>query len=41
MERHGVDDSTAFERLRAHARTERRRVVDIAQSVAGGQLDLP
>ena len=41
MERHGVDDGTAFERLRIHARTERRRVVDVAQAVAGGQLDLP
>jgi len=41
MERHGVDDVTAFERLRSHARTERRRVVDVAQAVAGGQLDLP
>ncbi len=41
MERHGVDDGTAFERLRTHARTERRRVVDVAQAVAGGQLDLP
>ena len=41
MERHGVDDGVAFERLRAHARTERRRVVDVAQAVAGGQLDLP
>lgn len=41
MERHGVDDRTAFERLRAHARTERRRVVDIALAVAEGDLELP
>jgi response regulator NasT len=41
MERHGIDDGAAFERLRTHARAERRRVVDVAQSVAGGQLDLP
>lgn len=41
MERHGIDDRTAFERLRAHARTERRRVVDVAQAVAGGHLELP
>lgn len=41
MERHGIDDVAAFERLRTHARAERRRVVDVAQSVAGGQLDLP
>jgi response regulator NasT len=41
MERHGVDDRTAFERLRTHARTERRRVVDIALAVAEGDLELP
>lgn len=41
MERHGVDDRTAFERLRTHARTEQRRVVEVAQAVADGQLELP
>jgi len=41
MERHGVDDRTAFERLRTHARTERRRVVEIAIAVSEGQLELP
>lgn len=41
MERHGVDDRTAFERLRTHARTERRRVVDVANAVAEGELELP
>ena len=41
MERHGVDDRTAFERLRTHARTERRRVVDVALAVADGELELP
>lgn len=41
MERHGVDDRTAFERLRTHARTERRRVVDVAVAVADGELQLP
>jgi AmiR/NasT family two-component response regulator len=41
MERHGVDDRTAFERLRTHARTERRRVVDVALAVAEGHLELP
>ena len=41
MERHGVDDRTAFKRLRTHARTERRRVVDIAIAVADGELELP
>lgn len=41
MERHGVDDRTAFERLRTHARTERRRVIDVAHAVAEGELELP
>jgi AmiR/NasT family two-component response regulator len=41
MERHAVDDRTAFERLRTHARTERRRVVDIAHAVIDGRLELP
>jgi AmiR/NasT family two-component response regulator len=41
MERHGIDDRTAFERLRTHARTERRRVVDVAAAVADGDLQLP
>ncbi len=41
MERHGVDDRTAFERLRTHARTERRRVVDVAHAVVEGELELP
>ena len=41
MERHSVDDRTAFERLRTHARTERRRVVDVAFAVAEGHLELP
>ena len=34
MERHGVDERAAFELLRDHARSSRRRVVDVAQSRA-------
>lgn len=41
MERHGVDQLTAFERLRTHARSTRRRVVDVAREVADGVLQLP
>jgi AmiR/NasT family two-component response regulator len=41
MERHGVDARAAFERLRTHARAERRRVVDVASEVAEGALELP
>jgi AmiR/NasT family two-component response regulator len=36
MERHGVDERAAFERLRTHARSTRRRVVDVAREVAQG-----
>ena len=39
MERHGVDERGAFEALRERARSESRRVVDVAQAVADG-LDL-
>lgn len=41
MERHGVDAMTAFERLRTHARANRRRVVDVAREVSDGVLELP
>lgn len=41
MERHDVDDRTAFEHLRTHARAERRRVADVASDVAEGELELP
>jgi AmiR/NasT family two-component response regulator len=40
MERHELDDLTAFERLRTHARSERRRVVDVARDVANGEREL-
>ena len=40
MERHELDALTAFERLRIHARTSRRRVVDVARDVAEGDLEL-
>lgn len=40
MERHGLDAHAAFERLRSHARNERRRVVDVARDVADGAQDL-
>jgi AmiR/NasT family two-component response regulator len=36
MERHKIDERAAFEVLRSHARSESRRVVDVAQSVADG-----
>jgi AmiR/NasT family two-component response regulator len=33
MERHGIDERTAFERLRARARSSNRTLVEVAQSV--------
>jgi response regulator NasT len=41
MERHGIDDREAFERLRDHARAGGRRVVEVAQAVLGGHALLP
>lgn len=41
MERHGVGAHLAFERLRTHARSQRRRVYDVAREVADGVLRLP
>jgi AmiR/NasT family two-component response regulator len=36
MERHGLDDRDAFDRLRSHARSHNRTVVDVAGSVNEG-----
>jgi response regulator NasT len=41
MERHGIDDREAFERLRDHARSRNRTVVGVAASVAEGHALLP
>jgi AmiR/NasT family two-component response regulator len=41
MERHGVDERKAFDRLRDHARSRNRTVVDVAASVAEGHALLP
>jgi AmiR/NasT family two-component response regulator len=41
MERHSVDETTAFEMLRAHARATNRKLVDIAASVVDGHPLLP
>jgi len=41
MERHGLGEREAFERLRDHARAGNRRVVDVAQAVADGHALLP
>jgi AmiR/NasT family two-component response regulator len=41
MERHSVDERQAFDRLRDHARSRNRTVVDVAASVAEGHALLP
>ena len=41
MERHGVDEREAFERLRDHARAASRRVVDVAEGVLDGHVLRP
>jgi AmiR/NasT family two-component response regulator len=41
MERHSLDDRAAFEMLRTHARSNNRRLIEIAQAVTDGHALLP
>jgi two-component system, response regulator PdtaR len=41
MERHSVDESAAFDMLRAHSRSTNRKLVDIASAVVDGHRLLP
>jgi response regulator NasT len=41
MERHSMEDREAFEMLRSHARSNNRKLVDVAAAVAEGHLLLP
>ncbi len=41
MERHSVDETTAFNMLREHARATNRKLVDIAAAVVDGHALLP
>jgi len=41
MERHSVDEPTAFEMLRDHSRSSNRKVVDVASAVVDGHRLLP
>ncbi|MGZ8634252.1 MAG: ANTAR domain-containing response regulator [Solirubrobacteraceae bacterium] len=41
MERHNVDDRAAFQRVREHARSNNRTVIDVAAAVAEGHALLP
>ena len=37
MVREGIDDATAFERLRSAARSSRRPLIEVVDEVLGGQ----
>jgi AmiR/NasT family two-component response regulator len=41
MERHSINDATAFEMLREHSRTVNRKLIDIATAVVDGHRLLP
>jgi response regulator NasT len=41
MERHSVDEATAFEMLRDHSRASNRRLIDVATGVVDGHRLLP
>ena len=41
MERHSIDEATAFAMLRDHARAANRKLVDVASAVVDGHLLLP
>lgn len=41
MERHSIDESSAFELLRDHARKGQHKLIDIAQAIVNGHLLLP
>ncbi len=41
MERHSINDTSAFEMLREHSRTANRKLVDIATAVVDGHRLLP
>jgi AmiR/NasT family two-component response regulator len=41
MERHSVDEPTAFEMLREHARSTNRKLIDVASAVVDGHRLLP
>jgi response regulator NasT len=41
MERHGLSERQAFERIRTHARANNRRVVDVAEDIGAGRMPPP
>jgi AmiR/NasT family two-component response regulator len=41
MERHGIDETAAFEMLRDHSRADNRKLIDLATAVVDGHRLLP
>jgi response regulator NasT len=41
MERHSIDDGSAYEVLREHARNTNRKLIDVAATVVDGHRLLP
>ena len=41
MERHGIDDASAFELLRERSRVDNRKLIDLATAVVDGHRLLP
>ena len=41
MERHGIDEASAFEMLREQSRVENRKLIDLATAVVDGHRLLP
>jgi AmiR/NasT family two-component response regulator len=41
MERHSIDDASAFEMLRDHSRTHNRKLIDLATAIVDGHRLLP
>jgi response regulator NasT len=41
MERHAIDEATAFEMLREHSRSDNRKLIDLATAVVDGHRLLP
>ena len=41
MERHSIDDATAFEMLRERSRTDNRKLIDLATAIVDGHRLLP
>ena len=41
MERHGIDEASAFEMLRHQSRVDNRKLIDLAAAVVDGHRLLP